>query len=313
MYIRERAHKLKNGEVRIGYGLLECRRVRGKPTQKTILNLGRDFNVPEPDWKVLTDRVAAILRGEPLLPLESEAVRTSAEDIARRLKAKGYDIHAPLDDRDLVITDEMRHIAIRSVGGERVGLHALEHLGFMDLLRELGFSETRVRIAAALVIGRMMSPGSEAHTYNWMLERSAILELLDLEVPCANSLYRVGDQLYAHREALMQGLFDQSQQLFGFEESILFYDLTDVYYHGKERSKEKRADCPLVTLALALDASGFPVRAEILEGSVSEPKTLKSALSRLNGRKVTVIMDAGIISAANLAWLKAQELDWICV
>ncbi|MDE2731180.1 MAG: hypothetical protein OXI38_07295 [Bacteroidota bacterium] len=40
MYIRKRAHTLKNGEVRIGYGLLECRRVRGKPTQKTILNLG---------------------------------------------------------------------------------------------------------------------------------------------------------------------------------------------------------------------------------------------------------------------------------
>ena len=319
MYIRKNTHKLKNGEVRIGYGLLECRRVRGKPTQKTILNLGRDFKVPEPDWKDLTDRVAAILRGEPLLPLESEAVRTSAEDIARCLKAKGYDIHAPLDDRDLVITDEMRHIAIRSVGGERVGLYALEHLGFMDLLRELGFSETRVRIAAALVIGRMMSPGSEAHTYNWMLERSAILELLDLEMPCANSLYRVGDQLYAHREALMRGLFDQSQQLFSFEESILFYDLTNVYYHGKERgkllrygrSKEKRSNCPLVTLAL--DASGFPLRAEILEGNVSEPKTLKSALSRLNGRKVTVIMDAGITSAANLAWLKAQELDWICV
>ena len=72
----------------------------------------------------------------------------------------------------------------------------------MDLLRELGFSETRVRIAAALVIGRMMSPDSEAHTYNWMLVRSAILDLLDLEMPCANSLYRKGDHLYTHREAL---------------------------------------------------------------------------------------------------------------
>ena len=65
------------------------------------------------------------MHGEPLLPLESEDVRTSAEDIAWCLKAKGYDIHAPLDDRDLVINDEMRHMAVRSVGGERVGLQAL--------------------------------------------------------------------------------------------------------------------------------------------------------------------------------------------
>ena len=319
MYIRKRTHTLKSGEVRVGYGLLECRWVRGKPKQKTLFNLGRDFAIPEADWNDLTDRVAAILRGQPLLPLEREAVRTSAEDIARRLKEKGYDIDAPLDDRDLVITDELRHESIRTVGGERVGLQALEYLGFMDLLRTLGFSETRVRIAAALVVGRMMSPGSEAHTYNWMLERSSVLELLDLEAPCPNSLYRVGDQLYAHREELMQGLFDQSRQLFGFAESILFYDLTNVYYHGKVRGelmrhgRQKRSDCPLVTLALALDASGFPLRAEVFKGNVSEPKTLKSALAHLNGRKVTVIMDAGLTTAANLAWLKAQKLDWICV
>ena len=117
----------------------------------------------------------------------------------------------------------------------------------------------------------------------------------------------------------MQELFDQLQQLFSFAGSILICDLTNVYYHGKERgklprygrSKEKRSDCPLVTLAL--DASGFPLRAEIIGSIVSEPKRFKSALSRLNGCIVTVMMDAGISTAANLAWLKAQDLDWICI
>ena len=40
-------------------------------------------------------------------------------------------------------------------------------------------------------------------------------------------------------------------------------------------SKEKRSDCPLVTLALVLDASGFPKRSEVFAGNVSEPATLK--------------------------------------
>ena len=55
------------------------------------------------------------------------------------------------------------------------------------------------------------------------------------------------------------------------------------------------------------------MRAEILAGHVSEPKTLKSALAPLRGRKPTVIMDAGVATQANLAYLKAQKRDWICV
>ena len=321
MYIRRRIHKRKNGEVRIGYGLLECRRVHGQPKQKTILNLGHNFDIEEADWNVLTDRVRALLRGQPPLPVDSIHIQKAAEDIARRLQASGYDPNVQLDDRDAVIIDDVHHEDVRTVGGERVGLKALEQLGFMDLLRQLGLSEDYVRLAAALVIGRMMSPGSEAHTHHWMMGHSAILELVQMDPPSASTLYRVGDQLFAHREAIMQGLFDQTKQLLGFEETILFYDLTNVYYTGRKkgallrygRSKEKRSDCPLVTLALALDASGFPVRVEILAGNVSEPGTLQSALAHLKGRKPTVIMDAGIATKANLAYLKAQALNWICV
>ena len=31
----------------------------------------------------------------------------------------------------------------------------------------------------------------------WMMKASAILELVQLEAPCASTLYRVGDRLYA--------------------------------------------------------------------------------------------------------------------
>jgi len=40
-------------------------------------------------------------------------------------------------------------------------------------------------------------------------------------------------------------------------------------------SKEKRHDCPLVTLALVLDGSGFSRRSRIFPGNVSEPDTLQ--------------------------------------
>ncbi|MDQ6979279.1 MAG: hypothetical protein Q9M09_03765 [Mariprofundaceae bacterium] len=39
------------------------------------------------------------------------------------------------------------------------------------------------------------------------------------------------------------------------------------------RSKEKRSDCPLVTLGLVLDSSGFPRNSKMFAGNASEPAT----------------------------------------
>ena len=82
--------------------------------------------------------------------------------------------------------------------------------------------------------------------------------------------------------------------------------------------KQKRHDCPLVTLGLTLDAAGFPCRSEILPGNVSEPATLANAITRLSrllgdGPRPTVIMDAGLSTQATIAWLRAHGYDWITV
>ncbi len=169
------------------------------PKQKRILNLGQDFDIPEADWPVPTNRVAATMRGQQMLPPEDEKlVRTTAE-IVRRLREKGYDVDAGRHERDAIITDAVHHTDARTVGGERVCLQALKQLGFAALLRSMGMPEKDIRMA--LVVGRMMAPGSEAHTQRWMKDASAILELVDLEVPCESTLYRAGDRLYALRDA----------------------------------------------------------------------------------------------------------------
>ncbi len=55
--------------------------------------------------------------------------------------------------------------------------------------------------------------------------------------------------------------------------------------------------------------------AEILPGDVSEPKTLRNAIRdlKLNGEHPTVIMDAGITTNENVAYLKDRGLNWIGV
>ena len=116
------------------------------------------------------------------------------------------------------------------------------------------------RIAAALVVARMVHPSSEHAAHTWLASSSATLELLGLEraKPLSLSkLYRTSDLLWKHREALETALAQRERSLFDTPEAIVFYDLTNVHYHGRPggdmqfgRSKQKRSDCPLATLAL---------------------------------------------------------------
>jgi transposase len=72
-----------------------------------------------------------------------------------------------------------------------------------------------------------------------------------------------------------------------------------------------------VTLALVLDASGFPKRSEIFAGNVSEPKTLAQMLDKLASADAetapTVVLDAGIASEENLAWLVDHGYRYLVV
>lgn len=71
---------------------------------------------------------------------------------------------------------------------------------------------------------------------------------------------------------------------------VTLYDLSTTYFeeemaeNGKARrdhSKERRSDCPLVTLGLVLDSSGFVHRSRMLEGNAVESATFEGMATRL--------------------------------
>jgi hypothetical protein len=69
-----------------------------------------------------------------------------------------------------------------------------------------------------------------------------------------------------------------------------------------------------VTLAMALDASGFVRRVQFFAGNASEPATLKGMLTGLDAAPgATVVMDAGIAAQANLTWLREQGYHYVVV
>ncbi len=175
------------------------------------------------------------------------------------------------------------------------------------------------------VIGRMAQPGSELATWNWLQTQSALGELLDVDFDSFSHmrLYRASDRLLRHRAALEEHLFSAVHTLFALATTVTLYDLTNTFFEGdaagnpkaqRGRSKEKRSDCPLVTLGLVLDGSGFVRRSRTFAGNVSEGSTLAEMLAGLAAPAgALVIMDAGIATAANLAWLVAQRYRYLVV
>jgi len=136
-------------------------------------------------------------------------------------------------------------------------------------------------------------------------------------------LYRASDKLWEHKSALEKHLYQQERDLFGFEETITLYDLTNTFFEGTAssnpkatfgRSKEKRSDCPIVTLGLVLDGSGFPRKSKIFAGNVSEGSTLETMLSGLDAsKKAMVVMDAGIATEENVQWLSDNGYRYLVV
>ena len=319
MFIRRYHFQRKDGSTAYGYVLLESHRIGGKIKQVSLLNLGRDFSVPKEHWPHLTRQVLCRLRGTPTVDQDDFLYKDIACNIAVRLEASGYrDDQKPVNY--ITVEADFDHQS-RSVGGERLCLKALEELGLMKVLRSLGFKPRAVKICAAIIVARMMSPGSERHTHHWMKTHSAIWQLLGLDKkpPSQNTLHRHVDRLMAQKDAIMDGVYKSVRSHLGFSETICFYDLTHTYYTGRKKggklacghSKDKRYD--LKSMALLMDASGFPRSVDFLQGNVSEPHTLKTAIEKLDAASPSVILDAGIATEANLMWLRSKKMDYICV
>jgi hypothetical protein len=221
--------------------------------------------------------------------------------------------------------DSLELVDPRSVGVEHAALSAMRRCGLEDKLSELGLNRPQIAAAVGNIIARMAQPGSELATHAWLKDTSALGELIDydFEGMDLNRLYRASDALYKHRQALQEHLFGKARAMFGLGQTITLYDLTNTYFEGvaagvskakRGHSKECRSDCPLVTLAMALDASGFVRRVQFFAGNASEPATLKGMLTGLDAAPgATVVMDAGIAAQANLTWLREQGYHYVVV
>lgn len=337
MYIRRTSIKSrKDGRQYYTYRLVESERTQKGVRQRTLLNLGTGFSLPRERWPEVASRVQQIIRGEALLFELPQEIEEMAQNFAARIiqaKAQNKTEDDQPDYREVDV-DRLEMLRPRSISCEHVALEAFHSLKLGEHLKTLGFNGPQLAAAIGTIIGRMCHPASELATHYWLQNVSGLGELIDYDFSKTNmyKMYSISDQLLKNKEEIEKYLYLQEKNLFGFQETITLYDLTNTYFEGQGESnrlgelghsKEKRTDCPLVTLALMLDSSGFPKSSQVFAGNASEPKTLKEMINGLEkkGRnpnlfepqKATVVMDAGIASEKNIEWLKANEYPYIVV
>jgi transposase len=353
MYIRKtKTNNSSTGEAYFTYRLVRGERIGGKVRQITVLNLGRNFSVKQEDWPLLCSRIEQLLQPAQASLLEIECplqIERAAQLYVGRLVMQATDtltenqpepsetasqtvnkqVPQPLIEIDNtadfqeVDVNSLQMTQPRSVGVEHLGLCALTQLGLIEKLAELGINGVGRAAIMGNIIGRMAHPASEISTWNWLQNHSALGELIDVDFTAMShmSLYRASDALMRHREAIETHLFGTIQNVFNLEETVTLYDLTNTYFEGDSEGnpdarsiKRKRTDCPLVTLGLVLDGSGFVRRSKTFAGNVLEGSTLAGMLTGLGAPpRAMVIMDAGIATEANIDWLIENNYRYLVV
>jgi len=333
MFIRQtKTRNATTSESYTTFRLVASERVGKQVRQRTLLNLGRGFSLAREEWPLLCIRIEQIVSGQGTLLPESPALEELAQRYAARIVAASRQDKSSLPVSDGLQTEyqevdvaSLELVRPRSVGVEHAGLTALSWLGVDSILESVGMNAGLRACAMASIVGRMAVPGSELSTWHWLRTQSALGELVDVDfegVPLMR-LYRASDHLVRHREVIEQSLFKWINDLFSLPATVTLYDLTNTYFEGDAlsnkkakhgHSKEKRSDCPLVTLGLVLDGSGFIRRSRMFEGNVSEGTTLADMLDGLDAPKeAMVIMDRGIATEANIVWLVEHGYRYLVV
>lgn len=235
--------------------------------------------------------------------------------------------------RRRIEVDTLEHTDARDIGAEWLCLQAIRQIKFDRFLRSLGWSEEQVKIAIGHLIVRTIYTPSELKSLRIMQDNSGICELLDLSIGAVThrKVYSVADRLLKNKEKIEKYLCHTTDDLFKPTNNIMLFDLTNFYFEGRKdrskkakfgRSKEKRSDCKLLVLALAINTDGFIRYSAVLEGNTADPKSLPDMVDKLIAenpvgadpkQKVMVVIDAGISSEDNLRLIKEKGYNYLCV
>jgi hypothetical protein len=317
------------------YQLCESFRLDGRVRHRVIIGLGKLDELPaEEQKKLLGKRIEELLTGQAkrldLPPVDQDVEKLAHYYYGEVKKKHRYDLGEDGKDWQTVDLSTMKNKDACEVGAEWLSKQAFDQLDISGFLRQKGWTEENISLAATHIISRAVYPASELKTVSFIKENSAVCELTGYlkDKITKDKLYKISHELYSVKDGLEGYLSRRTNELFDIEDKIIIYDLTNTYFEGRMknsklarygRSKEKRKDARLIVLAIVINPEGFLKYSNIFEGNMADNKTLETIVDALShetsftSRKPMVVIDAGIATDENLKMLKRKHYDYMCV
>lgn len=297
--------------------------------------------------KMLADRVEMLLLGNSSLFSDSNDVAIEAlaqffykKIVEKKTLEQQGAVHPALlsDDLKSVLVKNSRNVdldsivteEVREIGAEWLCYQAIEQLAIASFLKEQGWEQKWINYAIIHLIGKAVYPCSEHKAAYWIRNNSDVASLLGMESQkiTRHHLYEVSRKLYQTKLDIEPYLSHKTNTLFDIRDKIMLYDLTNAYFEGRKenselaqfgRSKEKRGNAKLVSLALVTNAEGFVKYSKIYQGNISEPATLLQTIEALSAatssveRKPLIVMDASFSTVENMAMPKENGFEYLSV
>ena len=144
MFIRLSTQKKKTQAKYKTFKLVESYRTERGPRQRTVLNLGVDFGLPEAQWKELANRIEEIItRQEPIFACAPEVEKLARKYVRRIINQGGRDalylIRAGklAADRESEYSPDYQMVDIKSTENELARSVGTEHV-VLETIKELG-------------------------------------------------------------------------------------------------------------------------------------------------------------------------------
>lgn len=176
------------------------------------------------------------------------------------------------------------------------------------------FPEIKDRVIKDLVIIRIVHPASKLESVRLLNEYFGI--------KYANtSVYRAF--LRANKQAFINQLVVYAKQQLNFDFTLLFYDVTTLYFESTPDeklkvpgfSKDGKHSQPQILVGLVVDRHGFPVFYQVFKGNTFEGHTMLPIILKFKTtfevEHLTIVADSAMLSEDNLSILEAHDLTYI--
>ena len=216
--------------------------------------------------------------------------------------------------RPLFESDSMEYLLARYeyVGVRYAFIYEILH----KLLTRFGFTSLDGKLLHDLVTIRIIEPASKLQSLVLIEEYFGITHR-------RQSFYESLPKFVTLKDAAEKLTVKRAKEEFGFDFSLVFYDVTTLYYESFEAddlrkpgfSKDSKSQQPQIVLGLVVNADGFPVSYEIFEGNKFEGHTLIPVIKAFKEKHgistLTVVADAAMISGDNVEALEKNSLHYI--